>query len=119
MSWPDHNHPIPGTENELLRHLFRCVCFGAGRQFAGMPRLEERKKAFESRLHDGKYRKDIGQIYPLVLNVETVVLKRKPVFSPSLLVAAMFMAELKKGFLTAGHDLERKTNRCPGANVKR
>ncbi len=33
--------------------------------------------------------------------------KGKPILSPSPLVAAMFMAELKNGLLTAGHDLDK------------
>ena len=90
------------------------------------PALEERKSAFETALrsrHEGKSRKEIGleepfrsygryykrfgQGYPVLHQVETVALKGKPLFSPSPLVAAMFMAELKNGFLTAGHDLDR------------
>jgi len=89
-------------------------------------RIEERKASLEESLrqrHGGKSRKEIaleapfeayeryfrkfGQGYPVLHQVETVALKGKPIFSPSPLVAAMFMAELKNGLLTAGHDLDK------------
>jgi len=88
--------------------------------------LEERKASLEESLrlrHNGKSRKEIalsppfeayeryyrrfGQGYPVLHQVETVALKGKPVFSPSPLVAAMFMAELGNGLLTAGHDMDK------------
>lgn len=93
---------------------------------AGNSRIEERKNSLEEslrQLHLGKTRKQIGQEppfeayelyfrkfgqgYPVLHQVETVALKGKPIFSPSPLMAAMFMAELKNGLLTAGHDLDR------------
>jgi len=92
----------------------------------GNPEIEARKARFENelrRLHLGKSRKDLleddrlalyeryfrtfGQGYPVLHQLETVALKGKAVLSPSSLVAAMFMVELKNGFLTAGHDLEK------------
>ncbi len=88
--------------------------------------FEERKASLEKSLrqrHSGKSRKEIaleapfeayeryfrkfGQGYPVLHQVETVALKGKPIFSPSPLVAAMFMAELGNGLLTAGHDLDK------------
>ncbi len=93
---------------------------------AGNCLLEERKALLEEELrerHLGKSRKQIGQEppfgayekyyrrfgqgYPVLHQVETVAVKGKPLFSPSPLVAAMFMAELKNGLLTAGHDLDK------------
>lgn len=93
---------------------------------AESPGIEKRKTALEENLrqrHSGKSRKQIGQEapfeayeryyrrfgqgYPVLHQVETVALKGKPVFSPSPLVAAMFMAELGNGLLTAGHDLDK------------
>ncbi len=90
------------------------------------PALEERKDYLEQslrRLHAGKSRKEIGAEHPfaaygryyktfgknyhVLFQVETVALKEKPIFSPSPLVAAMFMAELHTGLLTAVHDLDR------------
>ncbi len=90
------------------------------------PALEERKDTLEQSLrtrYAGKSRKEIGAEHPfaaygryykafgksyhVLFQVETVALKEKPIFSPSPLVAAMFMAELRNGLLTAGHDLDR------------
>ncbi len=44
--------------------------------------------------------------YHVQLQLESVVHKGKPLFSPSALVSAMFMAELKTGLLTAAHDAD-------------
>lgn len=118
------------TASQEWRTMFPGACFGV-LVLEGVdnsrecPALEERKSAFETglrRRHEGKSRKEIGldepfgsygryykrfgQGYPVLHQVETVALKGKPLFSPSPLVAAMFMAELKNGFLTAGHDLD-------------
>ena len=90
------------------------------------PALEERKDAMEQSLrtlYAGKSRKEVGAEHPfeaygryykafgknyhVLFQVETVALKEKPIFSPSPLVAVMFMAELHTGLLTAGHDLDR------------
>jgi DNA/RNA-binding domain of Phe-tRNA-synthetase-like protein len=43
--------------------------------------------------------------YHVQLQFESVVFKGKDIFSPSALVACMFMAELQTGLLTAAHDL--------------
>ncbi len=44
--------------------------------------------------------------YHVRLQLESIVYHNKKIFSPSTLVASMFMAELRTGLLTAGHDLE-------------
>jgi len=44
--------------------------------------------------------------YHVLLQLESVALKGKPLPRVAALVEAMFMAELKNQFLTAGHDLE-------------
>ena len=43
--------------------------------------------------------------YHVQLQLESVVFKGRSIISPSALVSAMFMAELKTGLLTAAHDL--------------
>ncbi|MDO9507901.1 MAG: hypothetical protein Q7I97_00940 [Thermovirgaceae bacterium] len=115
----DWKASFPGTCFGVL------VVEGTGNS-TGNPRIEERKSSLEESLrqrHRGKSRKEIGQEppfeayeryfrkfgqgYPVLHQVETVALKEKPIFSPSPLVAAMFMAELKNGLLTAGHDLDK------------
>jgi DNA/RNA-binding domain of Phe-tRNA-synthetase-like protein len=45
--------------------------------------------------------------YHVLLQLESVVFKEKPLRARGALVAAMFQAELTTGLLTAGHDLAR------------
>jgi len=52
------------------------------------------------------YFKRFGKTYHVLLQLESVALKGKPIPRVSALVEAMFMAELKNLLLTAGHDLE-------------
>lgn len=54
--------------------------------------------------YDAFYR-PFKKSYHVQLQLESVVFKDKPIFSPSALVACMFMAELETGLLTAAHDL--------------
>lgn len=55
----------------------------------------------------GRYFRRFGQRYPVLHQLETVALKGKGIVSPSPLVAVMYTMELKNGFLTAVHDLDR------------
>lgn len=52
------------------------------------------------------YFKPFKKTYPVLLQLESVALKRKPIPRVAALVEAMFMAELKNMLLTAGHNLE-------------
>ncbi len=89
------------------------------------PELQKVKKALEAELrirYEGMDRKALREepvlaaydafyrrfrkSYHVQLQLETVVMKGKPIFSPSALVTCMFMAELKTGLLTAAHDFE-------------
>ena len=54
--------------------------------------------------YDAFYR-PFKKTYHVQLQLESVVFKDKNIFSPSTLVACMFMAELETGLLTAAHDL--------------
>jgi DNA/RNA-binding domain of Phe-tRNA-synthetase-like protein len=90
----------------------------------GHPLLEQRRAEVESRLrsrHAGldrgglkalpvlqayaAYYKRFGKTYHLQLQLESVVLKDRPIARAAALVQAMFMAELDSLLLTAGHDL--------------
>ena len=119
------------TASEEWKARYPDACFGVlimeGVDNTGKcPALEARKDDLEQRLrrlYSGKSRKEIGAEHPfaaygryykafgknyhVLFQVESVALKEKPIFSPSPLVAVMFMAELKNGLLTAGHDLDR------------
>ena len=52
------------------------------------------------------YYKRFKKTYHVLLQLESVVLKGKPIPRVAALVEAMFMAELKNLMLTAGHDLD-------------
>lgn len=117
--------------SEEWKNKFPETCFGilvieGAVNSANSADLEEKRQILEARLrreYNGKSRKDIaglspfskyqkyfrefGQNYPVIHQLETIALKGNPVFSPSPLVTAMFMAELENGLLTAGHDLDR------------
>jgi Uncharacterized conserved protein len=54
-----------------------------------------------------EYYRHFGKTYPVMLQMESVAIKGKPFPSSAALVEAMFMAEVKSGLLTAGHDRER------------
>ena len=56
------------------------------------------------------YRK-FDKTYHVLLQLESVVLKGKPIRARGALVAAMFRAELTTGLLTAGHDAGRLDGR--------
>jgi DNA/RNA-binding domain of Phe-tRNA-synthetase-like protein len=53
--------------------------------------------------YDAFYR-PFRKTYHLQLQLESVVFHQKPISSPSALVSCMFMAELRTGLLTAGHN---------------
>ncbi|CAK7034136.1 MAG: hypothetical protein DELT_00488 [Desulfovibrio sp.] len=53
------------------------------------------------------YYKQFKKTYPVLLQMESVLLKGRSIQSPSLAVETMFMAEVKHGLLVAGHDLEK------------
>ena len=87
--------------------------------------LEERKAALEEHLrshyagldrsaikgdpvmqaYDAYYRR-FKKTYHVQLQLESIVFKGKSIPSGTALVEAMFMAEVKNGLLTAGHDLD-------------
>src|SRR5262245_18294988 len=58
--------------------------------------------------NDAYYRR-FGQTYHVLLQVDSVVNKGKPIPSRAALVEAAFMAELSTGILTASHDLAALT----------
>lgn len=52
------------------------------------------------------YYKKFKKTYHVLLQLESIVFKNKSIPTVSLLVEAMFMAEMKNLLLTAGHDLD-------------
>jgi DNA/RNA-binding domain of Phe-tRNA-synthetase-like protein len=73
-------------------------------QYAGMDRKALRKEPVLA-AYDAFYRR-FRKSYHVQLQLESVVIKGKPIFSPSALVTCMFMAELKTGLLTAAHNFD-------------
>jgi DNA/RNA-binding domain of Phe-tRNA-synthetase-like protein len=53
------------------------------------------------------YYRRFDKTYHVLLQLESVALKGKPLRARGAIVAAMFAAELETGLLTAGHDAER------------
>ncbi len=74
------------------------------RRFAGQDRsaLEELPVIQAYRAYYRRYQKT----YHVLLQLESVALRGKPIPRVAALVEAMFMAELKNGLLTAGHDAD-------------
>ena len=89
-------------------------------------RLDERKREMEARLREryrgftrqdfvslpvmaayARYYKRFGKTYHVLLQLESIVLKGKPLPSVSPLVDSNFMAEVETLVLTAGHDVEK------------
>jgi DNA/RNA-binding domain of Phe-tRNA-synthetase-like protein len=91
-------HPSIEEKKNILENALR-------KAWQGKTRAEMRK-AFPFEAYE-RYFRGFGQGYPVLAQLESVALRGKPVFSPSALVSAMFMAELENGFLTAGHDLDK------------
>ena len=75
------------------------------KQFAGNTREDlkklDRMKAYEA--YYGPY----GKTYHVLLQLESIALKGKPIASSGALVQVMFIAEVGNMLLTAGHDLDR------------
>lgn len=93
---------------------------------ASHPELEDRKQQIENQLREqfagkGKdaiealtpipaytaYYKRFDKTYHVLAQITSIALKGKPIPSVAAVVEAMFMAEVKNGILTAGHDLDR------------
>ena len=72
-------------------------------RYAGMDRKTLRQEPVLA-AYDAFYRQ-FRKSYHVQLQLESVVLKGKPIFSPSALVTCMFLAELNTGLLTAAHDV--------------
>ena len=95
LNIPDH--PELKIAKEALEEELRV-------RYAGMDRKELREEPVLS-AYDAFYRR-FRKTYHVQLQLESVVIKGKPIFSPSALVTCMFMAELKTGLLTAAHDFD-------------
>jgi DNA/RNA-binding domain of Phe-tRNA-synthetase-like protein len=86
-----------GKMKEELEHTLRNHYGGLNRTDLG---LTEPIKTYVD------YYKRFRKTYHVLLQLESVVFKNKSIPNVSPLVTAMFMAELKNQYLTAGHDLE-------------
>jgi len=92
---PEHHAALDARKDALESEL-RARWAGQDRKaLAGLPVMQ----AYSA--HYARFRKT----YHVLLQLESVALKGKPLPRAAALVEAMFMAELKNGLLTAGHDL--------------
>jgi DNA/RNA-binding domain of Phe-tRNA-synthetase-like protein len=73
-------------------------------RFAGWSRPE--LNALETIKAYNAFYRGFGKSYHVLLQLDSVALKGKPLASASALVQAMFMAEVESQLLTAGHDLD-------------
>ncbi|MCA1554559.1 MAG: hypothetical protein LC737_09290, partial [Chloroflexi bacterium] len=96
---PSH-HPVLDAESRRIEQALR-------EQFAGQTRAE--LIALDTLRAYNAFYKRFGKTYHVQLQLESMVLKGKPLGSTSALVQAMFMAELRNQLLTAGHDLDYVT----------
>lgn len=89
-SSPDLNEKKAHLENQLRA------------QFTQKSQLERLPVIEAYQAYYARFRKT----YHVLLQLESVALKGKPILSVAALVEAMFLAELKNALLTAGHDLD-------------
>ena len=73
-------------------------------EYAGFDRSDLRQLPALRAYH--RYYRRFRKSYHVQLQLESIALKGKSILSPSPLVQAMFMAELKNHLLTSGHDLD-------------
>jgi len=90
-------HPALDAARERLETELRS-------RYAGMTRAEIRQTGHFP-ANDAYYRR-FGQTYHVLLQVDSVINKGKPIPRRAALVEAAFMAELTTGILTASHDLD-------------
>lgn len=91
---PAHHPELEAVKAELERDL-RLQYSGLDRKaLAALPVFE----AYRA------YYKPFNKSYHVLQQLESVAFKDRPIPSVAALVEAMFMAELKNGLLTAGHD---------------
>jgi DNA/RNA-binding domain of Phe-tRNA-synthetase-like protein len=93
---PDH-HPALNTRKTELEQQLRA-------RFSGQDKAA--LKALPTIQAYTAYYKRFKKTYHLLLQLESVALKGKPIPRVAALVEAMFMAELDDLLLTSGHDLE-------------
>ena len=96
VSNPEH-HPLLEQRKAELQAELRS-------RYGGLERAQ--LKAHPVLQAYGAYYRRFGKTYHLQLQLESVVLKGRPLPGAAALVEAMFMAELKSLLLTAGHDLD-------------
>jgi DNA/RNA-binding domain of Phe-tRNA-synthetase-like protein len=93
---PSHDPSLQARKAELEQEL-------RGR-FAGQDRAALQAHPLLRAYHE-HYRR-FGKTYHIQLQLESIVLKGKPIPMGAALVETMFMAELDSLLLTAGHDLD-------------
>lgn len=90
------DHPALQTARQQLENDLRT-------RYEGLDRKAIRSLPVMA-AYDAFYRA-FRKTYHVQLQLESILFKGKSILSPSALVGAMFMAEMKTGLLTAAHDL--------------
>ncbi len=99
-----HNLHKNGNQ-ELMNKLKDAELKNIHTKFANYDRSEANKT---SPLAEYKaYYKKFKKTYPVLLQLESVVLKNKDIPAVGISVEAMFLAEVRNLLLTAGHDLDK------------
>ncbi len=96
------NNPATNAELERLKQLLESQLRA---QFAGQAR--QALETFSTIPAYTAYYKQFKKSYHVKAQLESIVFNGKPIPSIAALVEAMFMAEVKNGLLTAGHDLDQ------------
>lgn len=98
---------VTGLGNALEREAWHTLREGEIESFRAAWVGYERKKAIlrQPLISYAAYYKQFKKTYPVLLQIESVLLKGRSVQATSLPVETMFMAEVKHGLLAAGHDM--------------
>lgn len=91
------------SRHEALDERKRQIEQALRAQFAGKTKAD--LAALDTIRAYSAFYKPFGKTYHILLQLESVALKGKPASSASALVQSMFMAEVYRQMLTAGHDL--------------
>jgi len=95
---PLDTHPVLEARRAALELELRAAYAGSGRQAL---------KELPVMAVFAAYFKPHGQTYHVLRQLESVVLKERPISAQLAAVTALFMAELRHGLVAAAHDLDR------------
>jgi DNA/RNA-binding domain of Phe-tRNA-synthetase-like protein len=92
------------TQHPLLDERKHAIEVAVRARFAGKTKAD--LNALDTIKAYNAFYKPFNKTYHVLLQLESIALKGKPIASATALVQAMFMAELNNQLLTAGHNLD-------------